>query len=178
VVTPKTVLIADDDCALLQALAVRCRELGLKVLLARDAMTALRFVHRRRPDLVCLDVNMPAGNGLSVCEMLASDRELCSIPVIILTGRTDEECIRRCHSMCAYYVLKSRDVWERMEPIICELLDIGSLESNRPEASDKAAVTHRQSAAPHRSLDHLLQVIRRETSLPAPGSARENAPSR
>ncbi len=131
--TKKTILIADDQRELVRAIQLRCRHLGLETLVAHDAMTALTLINEHRPDLVCLDVNMPAGNGLSVCEMLAGDEQLASIPVIILTGRADDETIRRCHSMCAYYVLKSSDVWQRIEPLLHELLGIEPPETPSPE---------------------------------------------
>jgi CheY-like chemotaxis protein len=82
----------------------------------------LSLVKTGRPDVVCLDVDMPAGNGLGVCEMLSSDTACRTIPIIILTGRTDPETIMRCHSLCAYYVEKCPDVWSRIEPLLKELL--------------------------------------------------------
>jgi DNA-binding response OmpR family regulator len=121
-VTEKTILIADDDHELVHALAVRCRRLGLNVLCAHDAFSALSLVKTGRPHVVCLDVEMPAGNGLSVCEMLSSDAACRTIPIMILTGRTDPETIMRCHSLCAYYVEKCPDVWSRIEPLLKELL--------------------------------------------------------
>lgn len=72
-----------------------------------------------------LDVNMPAGNGLSVRDMMASEPKWSSIPVIVLTGRTDEQTIRRCHETVAFYVLKGGNVWERVEPLVREILDVG-----------------------------------------------------
>ena len=126
--TTKTILIADDDSDLADVLAMRCRQLGLRALVAYDGLTALTLVDEQSPDLVCLDVNMPLGSGLGVCEMLQPDEALASIPVVVLTGRSDEETIRRCQSMGAYYVLKSRDVWQRVEPILRELLDIDPAE--------------------------------------------------
>jgi CheY-like chemotaxis protein len=121
-VTEKVVLIADDDRDLVQALALRCGRLGLKTLCAYDAFSALSLIKSNRPDMVCLDVEMPSGNGLSVCEMLASDETCRSIPIAILTGRSDPETIMRCHSLCAYYVEKCPDVWSRIEPLLKELL--------------------------------------------------------
>ncbi len=120
----RKVVIADDDRDLVRALELRCLHLGLEVCTAHDAMTALNLIHQHHPDLVCLDVNMPAGNGLSVCEMIQADEALASTAVVMLTGQSDEDTIRRCHSMCAYYVQKSDNVWERLEPIICELLEL------------------------------------------------------
>lgn len=122
--TRKTVLIADDDPQLVRALAIRVKNLGLEVLTAFDALTALNEANETVPDLIILDVNMPAGNGLSVCEMLATDPGSSLIPVIILTGRRDKETVRRCHDLLAYYVLKTPNVWAEVEPILHEVLGI------------------------------------------------------
>ncbi len=94
-----TVLIADDDTALIEALKVRCRRLGLDVLAVSDALTALSSADIAMPNLVILDIEMPGGNGLAACEMLADDQNMADIPVIILTGRKDEETVRRCQSL-------------------------------------------------------------------------------
>jgi CheY-like chemotaxis protein len=132
-VTEKVVLIADDDRDLVQALALRCVGLGLKTLCAYDAFSALSLIKSERPDMACLDVDMPAGNGLSVCEMVASDESCRSMPIAILTGRSDPETIMRCHSLCAYYVEKCPDVWSRIEPLLKELLcDSDTMSAGRP----------------------------------------------
>ncbi len=125
----KTILIADDDQDLVQALTIRCKQMGLNVVTASDATDALYAIDIREPDLVCLDINMPGGNGLAVCEMLASDEHRRGIPVIILSGQNDAETIRRCHKLSAYHVPKSPDVWERIRPLICEILGIASSEN-------------------------------------------------
>ncbi|MEZ6110422.1 MAG: response regulator [Pirellulaceae bacterium] len=119
----KRVLLADDDRELAAALELRCRCLGLNVMVAHDAMTALQLAHGNKLDLMVVDVEMPAGNGLSVCEMLYSDAKY-KFPVVVLTGKTDDTVIRRCHEMCAYYVLKGANVWDRVGPLIHELLGL------------------------------------------------------
>jgi len=146
--TKKNVLIADDDPQLVDVLAIRVSRLGLEVRTARDAVTALNKVQERVPDLIILDVNMPAGNGLSACEMLATDPRSNKIPVIILTGRQDPETIRRCHDMLAYYVLKCPDVWRRIEPLIYELVDIDPpREAHSPTIADNLDVTRKEPRA-------------------------------
>ncbi|MCA9217520.1 MAG: response regulator [Planctomycetales bacterium] len=120
----KQILIADDDKDLVQILSMRCRSIGLDVVTAYDARSALAAVLKHNPDLICLDVEMPAGNGLSVCEVLSKDEEYSATPVIILTGRTDPETIRRCGDMCAYYVNKTTNIWARIRPVIYELIDV------------------------------------------------------
>lgn len=117
-----TVLIADDDKDLVDLLRMHCQALGLEVLTAADAMSALMVAQESSPDLILLDVSMPAGSGLSVCEMMAKHDDLKSIPVVILTGSASEEVVRRCHELCAYYVPKAPDVWSRVEPLVKEIL--------------------------------------------------------
>jgi DNA-binding response OmpR family regulator len=142
-VTEKTILIADDDHELVHALAVRCRRLGLGVLCAHDSFSALSLVRTSRPDVVCLDVDMPAGNGLCVCEMLSADGACRTIPIMILTGRTDPETIMRCHTLCAYYVEKCADVWSRVEPLLKELLsDLDTTCASAPAEHGEPAVHH------------------------------------
>jgi len=157
--TSGTILIADDDRELVDALATRCRQLGLKVVLAYDATTALTLIRQRRPDLICLDVSMPSGSGLGVCEMLANDEELCSVPVIMLTGSFDDETIRRCHSMSAHYVLKSCDVWRRLQPVVSNLLGIQAPGANTPETPGQAGGGRSESAPSCPNADMLARTM-------------------
>src|SRR5215469_7013251 len=121
----KRVLIADDDEDVVDVVARRCETLGLQVERAYDGRSALEKVMTHEADLMVLDVNMPGGSGLSVCEMLSRDEHLKSIPVIMLTGRTDYETVRSCNDLSAYHVPKGADTWVRLEPLIDELLDLG-----------------------------------------------------
>ena len=121
---PKTVLIADDDKDLLNVLEMRCRQLGLEVLTAEDGLTALSATDFALPDLVILDVTMPGGNGLAVCEMMLNDDRLSKIPVAILTGKTDDDTKRRCQAMNAHYICKGTDVWAQIKPLVERLLEV------------------------------------------------------
>jgi CheY-like chemotaxis protein len=118
----KMILIADDDPALVQALELRCRTLGYDVCVAHSGLAAIKMACERKPDLICLDVEMPGGNGFSACELLAGEENLARVPVVILTGRADPDTIRKCHNLCAYYVLKCTDIWDRLAPLVSELL--------------------------------------------------------
>ncbi|MGD8454702.1 MAG: response regulator [Phycisphaerae bacterium] len=122
----RRVLIADDDPTFVNVMRLRCRFLGLEVQTAPDAMFALTLVHKDPPALVLLDVSMPAGNGLAVCDMLASDQRLCHIPVIVITGRLDEQTVQRCEALRIRCFLKTTELWDRLKPIICELCGISA----------------------------------------------------
>lgn len=128
---PKTLMIADDDRDLLAVLEMRCRQLGLEVLTAEDGLTALSTTDFALPDLVILDVSMPGGNGLAVCEMMLDDDRLSKIPVVILTGKKDDDTLRRCRTMNAHYVCKGTDVWGQIKPLIERLLELPHLASSR-----------------------------------------------
>lgn len=118
------VLIADDDLEMTNVLAHRCRQMGIAVETASSSMEALRKLELRPPDAAILDVNMPEGNGLAVCEMIAHHAELKNLPVIILTGKKDPNTIQRCHELSAFYVSKCDDVWPRIGPLLQEVLEL------------------------------------------------------
>lgn len=61
-------MVADDDRSLLDALSARLGASGFDVHVAQDGYMAVQAVRRLRPDVVLLDVGMPAGDGFSVHE--------------------------------------------------------------------------------------------------------------
>jgi CheY-like chemotaxis protein len=144
----KQIVVADDDAELVRVLSQRFSSLGCSVIGSNSAVEAINAIHRIIPDLVCLDVNMPNGNGLSICEMMAADARLRSIPVIILTGCSDQTTIRRCHDMLVFYVLKGTDVWSRIQPLVRELLHLEEPVQPKPQiAAEKQVPKQKVQAA-------------------------------
>jgi DNA-binding response OmpR family regulator len=74
------------------------------------------------PDLLCLDVSLPTGNGLDLCEYLVRESSAHQMPVIVLTGRTDRETVFRSATLRTRYLYKSTDVWQRLRLLIERLL--------------------------------------------------------
>lgn len=79
------VLIVEDDRHIAKALAVRLRAAGLEVLLAGDALSGLDMALRQQPDLVLLDIGLPAGSGLKVAERIQTLLPKLT-PIIFLTA--------------------------------------------------------------------------------------------
>jgi len=131
----RSIVIADDDSDLAQLLAMRCQSLGLNVYLAYDGSTALNLIRAHHPDVICLDLHMPSGDGLSLFQMIQEDKGLPSVPLILMTGDTNEDTIRECHQMCAYYVEKCTDIWKRLEPLIRDLFEIPEVMAERMSES-------------------------------------------
>jgi CheY-like chemotaxis protein len=132
----KTVVIADDDVIVLDYLELRCRHLGLRVETATDGLRAVLKVGKARPDLLILDLNLPDVEGFRVVERLA-DPKFDPVPVIVLTGRSDDPTKRRCKDLNVYYVHKSEDTWSDLEPLIFEFL-VKKPSNPKPEESEPA----------------------------------------
>lgn len=79
-------LLADDDKALLMSLAVRLKAEGYEVVCVQDSYQAVEQARKGWPDVLILDINMPAGDGFTVQERVDKMAHLHSIPVIYLTG--------------------------------------------------------------------------------------------
>jgi CheY-like chemotaxis protein len=120
------VLIADDDPAMRGLLMRVLDGLCLEVIETHDAMNALVIAHEKMPDLIILDIGMPGGNGLSACEMLASDPALASVPVIILTGKSDDATLMRCRSIGARYICKGAEAMEQVRSAVQHMLCLGN----------------------------------------------------
>ena len=91
------ILVADDVEANVELLVDQLETLGFHTVVARDAPSALASCLERRPDLVILDVSMPAGDlgvadrgaGFEVCRRLKRDARTARIPVIFVTALGD-----------------------------------------------------------------------------------------
>jgi len=83
------VLVVDDTESVRSLFRRLLSSDGHEVLLAADGAAALEAVQRHRPDVVLLDVDMPAMNGLEVCRRLKSDPSTRLTPVVMVTGQTD-----------------------------------------------------------------------------------------
>jgi DNA-binding response OmpR family regulator len=121
--TNRKVLIADDDPAVVRALSVRCRKLGLEVETAENGLQAILKASRNPPRLLILDINMPEADGFRVCEWLL-DPQRPPVDVVMLTGRDDSDTLVRCDSFGAFYVPKNHETWDTIKSIMGEILDI------------------------------------------------------
>jgi DNA-binding response OmpR family regulator len=83
-----TVLVVDDEPMLRNLMSHLLHLEGYKVLEAEDGLTALDVVATENPDLVLLDVMLPARNGLDV---LGDLRRTSDIPVILVSARAEED---------------------------------------------------------------------------------------
>lgn len=86
-----TILIIDDEPALLLGLAAKIRRQGYHVVTASDGQTGMQKAKEVLPDLILSDVMMPPPNGFELRKLMGQDPQLASIPFIFLTARTGVE---------------------------------------------------------------------------------------
>ena len=86
----KTVLVVDDDPDAREFLTTVLQDNGFAAATAKDGDEAIKMIEQKVPDLVALDITMPEKSGVAVYRRLKEDDQLKSVPVIIVTGISDD----------------------------------------------------------------------------------------
>jgi len=87
----KKILIADDDVSLVTVLTSRLQQHNYEVVIAFDAAQLVSLAHSAEPDLIILDIKMPAGTGTGALENLKISAKTFPIPVIVMTAYSNDE---------------------------------------------------------------------------------------
>lgn len=82
-----TVLVVDDEPAIVRALSYLLSRASFDVRIAQDGEEALAAVEEHRPSLVLLDVMLPKRDGFEVCETIRANPDYQDIRIIMLTAR-------------------------------------------------------------------------------------------
>ncbi len=86
----KKILIVEDDPALSQLMKLGFEKEGFEVDTASDGLIGLNKAREGMPDLIILNVMMPRMDGYHVCRFLKFDQKYMHIPIIMVTGKTQE----------------------------------------------------------------------------------------
>lgn len=84
------ILIVDDEKDIVKLLEYNLKKEGFRTVTAYDGNEALEKAGREHPDLILLDVMLPEVDGLEVCKQIKKDPATRSVPVIMLTARSQE----------------------------------------------------------------------------------------
>ena len=79
------ILVADDEAPIANVVALKLRNAGFEVIVARDGQEAYELAIADRPDFIITDLQMPVMNGLELCTRLAAEIQ-GGIPTILLTA--------------------------------------------------------------------------------------------
>lgn len=91
----QSVLVVDDEPMARTLLRLMLVRAGFEVSEAEDGYDALEKIAEELPDLVILDVMMPGMDGFSVCRAVRESDRTASLPVIMLSAKTDLESVNR-----------------------------------------------------------------------------------
>ena len=104
------ILIVEDDADTRKALNLRLRFNNFDTVYAVDGFSAVSAAAMEHPDVILLDIGLPAGDGFMVMERLKANEALAAIPVIILTGRERKGNFQRAmQAGCFAYFEKPAD---------------------------------------------------------------------
>lgn len=114
----KKILIVEDDKKIALALSIRVKAEGYEVLVAYDAVTGSSLAIKQKPDLMLLDVSMPAGDAFIVAERVQGNSTTAAMPFIIITAKGDETLRKKALDMGAVaFFEKPYDAGELMVAI-------------------------------------------------------------
>ena len=89
------VLVIDDDPFIVRLIRAKIEQLGHEVITAADGEDGITAAIEADPDLVLLDLMMPRINGLEVCHALREKETVRHIPIVMLTGKGQEQDIEQ-----------------------------------------------------------------------------------
>ncbi len=120
----KKILIVEDDSKLALALSVRLKACGYATWIAADGIIAVSTAVRVKPDLILLDIMLPAGNGFAVIEQLSQFEGTRGTPVILTTASRDPELRRKSIDMGAAGLLRKPYEPDELMAIVKQVLDL------------------------------------------------------
>nr|WP_321252979.1 phosphate regulon transcriptional regulator PhoB [uncultured Ruegeria sp.] len=117
-----TVLVVEDEPAQREVLAYNLEAEGFRVSKAANGDEALLLVDEDSPDIIVLDWMMPNLSGIEVCRRLKTRPDTRSIPIIMLSARTEEvDKVRGLETGADDYVVKPYSVVELMARVRSQL---------------------------------------------------------
>lgn len=113
----KKILIIEDEPLVAKALSIRLKSAGYSASIAYDAATGLMQAKKIQPDMVLLDINLPAGDGFMVAERIYEQLPIL-IPIIFITASKDSELLQKAKDIgAAGYFEKPYDAKELLGAI-------------------------------------------------------------
>jgi DNA-binding response OmpR family regulator len=89
--SPKKILVVDDEVDLVETVRFPLEMEGFDVLVSYNGEDALNQARKENPDLIILDLMLPKLDGYKVCRLLKFDERYKHIPILMLTAKTQEK---------------------------------------------------------------------------------------
>jgi len=105
-ISRKKVLVVDDAPDIIAVLTLSLTNRGYTVFNSYDGIQAIALAKKEKPNIIILDLMLPAVEGFSVIKALKNDPETEAIPIIVITGRTIEDKEKAMKLGAKQYLIK------------------------------------------------------------------------
>ena len=122
----KTILVIEDDETMRAAMKKIFESDGYTVKLAADGTELSKVLDDNSPDLILLDIGLPWLNGFELGTMLKEHRDLKSIPLVFVSGKTSDEDIKQAFEVGADDFIKKPFDIDKLRKTVETLLKIKS----------------------------------------------------
>lgn len=117
-----TVLVVEDEAAQREVLTYNLEAEGFRVTRAENGEEALVLIDEESPDIIVLDWMLPNVSGIEVCRQIKTRPETRSVPIIMLSARSEEvDRVRGLETGADDYVVKPYSVIELMARVRAQL---------------------------------------------------------
>jgi len=86
----KMIAVVDDEPDILELVSIHLKKANFTVETFQEAESFFKFLNKTRPDLLILDLMLPDSDGMDICRYMKKKDPFSSIPIIMLTAKTDE----------------------------------------------------------------------------------------
>jgi len=113
----KTILIVEDEVAMVEALSKKFEKEGFKVIEANDGEEGFKIAQETHPDLLMLDIIMSKMDGMELLKKIREDDKWgASVPIIMLTNLSDADNVSEAAKFQVYDFLVKTD-W-RLDDVV------------------------------------------------------------
>ncbi|NLY74354.1 MAG: response regulator transcription factor [Firmicutes bacterium] len=138
---PGTIAIVEDEANIVELIKYNLDREGYRTISASNGRKGLELVRKELPDLVILDLMLPELDGLSVCKQLRSEPQTKSIPIIILTAKSEEaDRVLGLEMGADDYVTKPFSPRELVARVRAVLRRSGSMEEEEQEIIENGVI--------------------------------------
>jgi DNA-binding response OmpR family regulator len=86
----KMIAVVDDEPDILELVSIHLKKANFTVETFQEAEPFFKFLNKTTPDLLVLDLMLPDSDGMDICRYMKKKEQFSSIPIIMLTAKTDE----------------------------------------------------------------------------------------
>jgi DNA-binding response OmpR family regulator len=151
----KTVLVVEDDFDTLHPLAELLCLKGYATITASEGDLALKLARQHRPDLIVTDIALPGRNGLQFIHGIRRDSDICTIPIIVISGCGSIMMVEAAGAgadICLEKPIDLDQLWEAFDMVFPKSND---------SYSDRAPIQEESEPA---EIDRLVEMIRSSSS--------------